>query len=360
MSQTAGFEEVLWNFAHFEDERRVTLQHNPHFYSELPTSLDAYTSQFKASPVDKFQLKPNVTIYVLVDQRRRVYLETRRETRIFGSVFTLKDAMIFKGSLNVLSIPRGAFNISLDIHGTLEGESVVAESIRGIPNLWHSEKFFVVLDPSTCAYDPSLLPIVTANATAKRTSQDRIDLIRSALGPGDKDLHIYAGQLPPLWTTRKIVRYNKSGLRMLHVDHASIRYRPHLPRRQHLSDQNTFHYIHLWMCSTAIYCLLYSTTIGWTAKKAGISNSGGANSPASVQNGAMSYIDRPAVWICISLSRVTPVHLIYQRIYHPYRLSSTTKVRMLLGLTPIYFPQSSNMITYGMSPSRLPRRPWTS
>ena len=220
LSHTAGFEEVLWNFAHFEDERRVTLQDNPHFYSELPTSLDAYTPQFKALPVDRFELKPNATIYVVADQRRRVFLETRYETRIFGNVFTLKDTMIFKGSSNVLSIPRGAFNISLDIHGTLEGESMVAESIRGIPNMWRCEKFFVVPDSSTSAYDFSLWPIVTANPTAKRTSQDRIDLIRSALGSGDNDLHIYAGQLPPSWTTRELVRHDKSSPRMLHIDHA--------------------------------------------------------------------------------------------------------------------------------------------
>ena len=268
--------------------------------------------------------------------------------------------MIFKGSSNVLSIPRSAFNISLDIHGTLEGESMVAQSIRGIPNLWHSEKFFVVPDSSTSAYDFSLFPIVTANPTAKRSSQDRIDLIRSALGSGDEDLHIYAGKLPPLWTTRKIVRYNKSGLRMLHIDHTSIRYRPHPPLRQRPSDQNTFHYTHLWMRSTARYSLQYSTTIDWMTKKAGISNSGGASSPASVQNGATLYIDRPAVWICIFLSQVALVRLIYQRIYHPCRSSLIPGVRMSPGLTPTYFTQSSNMITYAMLPSRLARRPWTS
>jgi len=146
-----------------------------------------------------------------------VFLETRQETRVFGNVFKLKNATIFKGSSNVLSIPRGAFNISPDIHGTLEGESVVAGSIRGIPNLWHTEKFFVVPNPSTSAYDFSLWPIVTANPTANRTSQDRIDLVRNALGSGDNDLHIYAGQLPPSWTIRKIVRHDKSSPRMLHI-----------------------------------------------------------------------------------------------------------------------------------------------
>jgi len=128
--------------------------------------------------------------------------------------------MIFKGSSKVLSISRGAFNISLDIHGALEGDSVVAESIRGIPNLWRTEKFFVVPNSSTSAYDFSLWPIVTANPTANRTSQGPIDLIRSALCSGDNDLHIYAGKLPPLWTTREMVRHDKFSPRMLRINHA--------------------------------------------------------------------------------------------------------------------------------------------
>jgi hypothetical protein len=97
LSHTAGVEEVLWNFAHFDDNRRVTLQDNPHFYSELPTSPGAYTRHFKALPVENFDLKPNATIYVLVDRPRRVFLETSEQTRIFGNVFTLKHVMIFKG-----------------------------------------------------------------------------------------------------------------------------------------------------------------------------------------------------------------------------------------------------------------------
>ena len=254
LSRTAGFEEVVWNLAHFEDRGCITLQDNPHFYSELPTSLDAYTPQFKASPVDNSELKPNATIYVLVDQRRRVFLETRRETPNFGNIFTPQDAVIFKGSSNVLSIPCGALNISLDIHGALEGGSVVAESIKGISTLWHSEKFFVVPHSSTSAYDFSSLPIVTANPTTKRTSQDRICLIRNTLGSGDKDFHIYAGQLLPLWSTRKMVRYDKSGLRMPHIDHASIRYRPHTPHHQHPSDLDDDWSLQLRWCKLSRVC----------------------------------------------------------------------------------------------------------
>jgi hypothetical protein len=101
LSHSAGIEEVLWNFTQFEDESRISLHDNPHFYSDLPTSFDAYTVRFRALPIDNFAPKPNATIYVLVDQPRRVFLETRHGTRIFGNVFVLNDVMIFKGMFEV-------------------------------------------------------------------------------------------------------------------------------------------------------------------------------------------------------------------------------------------------------------------
>jgi hypothetical protein len=203
LSPTAGIEEVLWHFAHFEDNRRITLQDNPHFYSELPTSPDDYTGQFKAHPIEYFVLRPDDTIYALVDQPRRVFLDTRRETRIFGNVFTLKDVIIFKGLSKSLFFLYVVFTISLDVHGVLEGESVVGESILDVPNLWRSEKFFVIPDSNTLAYDLRLHPIITTTPTAKSTSGDRRDLLRGALGSSYNDLYIYVGQLPPLWTFRE-------------------------------------------------------------------------------------------------------------------------------------------------------------
>src|SRR6267142_3494849 len=112
------------------------------------------------------------------------------------------------------------FDIALDVHGVLEGESVVGKS-RGIRNLWRSEKFFVIPDSSVLAYDFSLWPIITTNTTAKRTVKDRIGLVRRALSSGYYELHIYAGQLPPSWTLRENVRHHESRSRILHVAHPS-------------------------------------------------------------------------------------------------------------------------------------------
>ena len=98
----ADFEDVLWNFAHLEDNRRISLHDNPHFYADLPACLNEYTAQFRAHPAaENFRLEPNATIYVLVDQPRRIFLKTSQGTRIFSNVFMLNDVMIFKGLSNV-------------------------------------------------------------------------------------------------------------------------------------------------------------------------------------------------------------------------------------------------------------------
>ena len=115
--------------------------------------------------------------------------------------------------------------ISLDVHGVLEGESVVGESILSIRNLWSSEKFFAIPDSRILAYNSSLFPIITVDTTAKRTIRDRIDLFRRALSSSYYELHIYVGQLPPSWVLRETVRHVKSGRSLLYVAYASIRYR---------------------------------------------------------------------------------------------------------------------------------------
>ena len=112
------------------------------------------------------------------------------------------------------------FNVLLDIHGVLEGESVVGESIWGIPNLWRDEKFFAVPDSTKLAYDFSLWPIITTNPTAKRTTKDRKDLVCKALGSGDGDLRIYVGKLPPSWTIRKKVCHDMLSSRISCVSHS--------------------------------------------------------------------------------------------------------------------------------------------
>lgn len=72
---TATFQEAVWNFAYLENGKRITLSENPHFYLKLPTLNEEYGGEFKAFPVEvsRLQLEPDATIYVLIDQPRRVF-----------------------------------------------------------------------------------------------------------------------------------------------------------------------------------------------------------------------------------------------------------------------------------------------
>ena len=97
----ASFEEVLWNFAHLENSKRITLSENPHFYLKLPTLIDEYGGEFKALPAEVLPLEPDATVYVLIDQPRRIFLESEQVSRVFGNVFKVKDVMIFKGLSNI-------------------------------------------------------------------------------------------------------------------------------------------------------------------------------------------------------------------------------------------------------------------
>ena len=112
LSRTATLREVLWNFSRFEDHRRITLQQNPHFYVNLPTSVDAYRGHFRALPVEALRLKPNATFYIIADGPSRIFLEAGHESRIFGNVFLLKDAIIFKSLSHVPLLTYLAFDMS--------------------------------------------------------------------------------------------------------------------------------------------------------------------------------------------------------------------------------------------------------
>ncbi|KAI0290202.1 hypothetical protein BC826DRAFT_1106558 [Russula brevipes] len=129
----AELDEVLWNFSRFNDNRRITLQDNPHFYLELPTSVDAYTGEFRTLP--------------LVE-------------------------CFFPSPIWVLS--------PSDIHGTLEGEAMVGESIRDTPNLGHYK------EPFPMEFSASDLPTYRRGFPGIMTS------------PDDEDLYIYARREAPI------------------------------------------------------------------------------------------------------------------------------------------------------------------
>jgi hypothetical protein len=103
LSKKSDLKEILWNFSRFprDDDRRLTLRQNPHFYKDFPTSPEAYKRTFQADPIEDFH---NVNrVCVLTDKPGRVYLQgdlaKPRSDRAFGNIWVPNHAIIFKGLL---------------------------------------------------------------------------------------------------------------------------------------------------------------------------------------------------------------------------------------------------------------------
>ena len=138
--------EILWNFSRSKDNKRITLKQNPHFYKSLPSIKEGYGYDFRMDPMDNFVDAPKV--YVLTDRPGRVYIESGQDTRVFGNVWQPKDAIIFKGScLMFFAFPL--FDLSSDVSGKLEGESVIQASLQGAPKLWYLEGSLSSTSPTT-------------------------------------------------------------------------------------------------------------------------------------------------------------------------------------------------------------------
>jgi hypothetical protein len=106
LCQSSGMNEVLWNFSRFKDGKRLTLNDNPHFYKELPTSPENYGDKFLMEPIET--CLDTQRISVLTDnlgQAGQVFLKTAKKTRAFGNVWIPKNAIIFKGSWLYFLIP---------------------------------------------------------------------------------------------------------------------------------------------------------------------------------------------------------------------------------------------------------------
>jgi hypothetical protein len=100
---TSGLPDILWYFSLFEDERRLTLAQNPHFYEGPPTFPTTYGPAYRTQPTEEYQ----DTVYVLTNNERRVFLELGQNRRTFDNVWRTNDALIFKGSCAAfLFLPR--------------------------------------------------------------------------------------------------------------------------------------------------------------------------------------------------------------------------------------------------------------
>ena len=112
------------------------------------------------------------TISVLTDNpdhAGRVFVDTAERKRAFVNVYILNDTIIFKGSCLICFFPLS--DTLLDVHGRLEGESIVGVAIHCIPDLWCIEESLSPASlpaPSPNRNSPSLTVTQITSATGKR------------------------------------------------------------------------------------------------------------------------------------------------------------------------------------------------
>jgi hypothetical protein len=96
--------QILWIFGRRRDDKRITLEENPHFYHDIPLRGSGSESEFDDWKGDKgFHRDPlteigsgNGTVYVILDKLPRLYLDAP-EPHIFSNMWRPQKKIILKG-----------------------------------------------------------------------------------------------------------------------------------------------------------------------------------------------------------------------------------------------------------------------
>ena len=186
LSDETRVEEIFWNFSRLQGKRRITLQQNPYFYKGLPRSARAYTDDFTAEPIENF--RDATDILVLTDRESRVYLKTNETRRVFGNVWGLDEAIIFKGQPVVCR--SSLLMPPLDIHGKLQGDRIVEADIQGTPNVWTRAESESSVTPPVDRLQRSQ-DRGPADPSWNRTFQDWRQLVRDSLDSPNDNRDVY-------------------------------------------------------------------------------------------------------------------------------------------------------------------------
>ncbi|KAI9464391.1 hypothetical protein F5148DRAFT_1368776 [Russula earlei] len=120
---TSDVPEILWNFSHLDDGRRLALAEKPHFYEELPENLNAYVGTFHRRP--KLEcFRDRDSLFVLKSEERRVFFECSIP-QAFDNVWVISNNM---------PASRGIL-IFRHIYGDLFGEAKVGDDFDFPPTL---------------------------------------------------------------------------------------------------------------------------------------------------------------------------------------------------------------------------------
>ena len=133
LNENPSSAEILWNFSRFKDQRRLTLKQNPHFYTYLPASPEAYGGEFEIEPTENFRHANK--FYVLMDRPGLAYVKTDQYSRCFGNFWCPNSAVIFKGEHALFSFPLlcAVSDDFPDLRGRLQGENIIKASLKTTP-----------------------------------------------------------------------------------------------------------------------------------------------------------------------------------------------------------------------------------
>ena len=160
LSNSPSVREILWIFSRLKDEdERLTLRDNPHFYLNLPTTPESYEDNVEIDPTEDF--RHSNEFYVLSDKPEPVHIMTDRDYQIFGNFWCPKDAIIFKGLCGYLVIVLSPVSDGFpDVCGRLKGEKIVEASLGGT-RCGFCEQPPVSTSPRTSRNRHGLQPIIT-------------------------------------------------------------------------------------------------------------------------------------------------------------------------------------------------------
>ena len=96
LDSSSCLQEILWKLICSGDRaNHLTLRDNPHFYTELPSSPEAYGDRVKIDPTEDFRHANK--FYVLTDKPELVHIMTDGALQSFGNFWCPNNAIIFKG-----------------------------------------------------------------------------------------------------------------------------------------------------------------------------------------------------------------------------------------------------------------------
>jgi hypothetical protein len=111
ISEIATIPEILWNFAHFTGEKRLTLAQQPHFFRNLPKSPSECGKTFEQEQEKGFRNLDK--IYVLVNTPHPVFLKSHLDIhpiydwdfRVFDNIWIRNNTLVLKGSYVHIFLP---------------------------------------------------------------------------------------------------------------------------------------------------------------------------------------------------------------------------------------------------------------